>query len=348
MTVCPSSPIPSVAVALALALAAPAAAQQPPIAEPELVSRLEGLVDSLSRADEFSGVVLLARGAEPVFQRAYGMADRESRRPNNIETRFNLGSINKVFTATLIRQLAAEGRLSLDDTLGRLLPDYPDRDVAARVTVRQLLEHRSGVSGNIFGAPPGGTRGDVRRTADFLALIRGAPLQFEPGTRQQYSNAGYVVLGAVIERLTGMSYYDAVRERIFVPAGMTSTDSYAVDSLPPNTALGYTRGFTGAPGGPPSAGPWRRNFETLPGRGSSAGGGYSTARDLLRFITASYERRVRSAPRGIGAAGGAPGINGIVEEELPGGYHLVVLANLDPPAAERVARAVRGWLRAED
>jgi len=353
MTIRPSFLVRAVGIGFAAATmwTAPLAAQQPatPLAQAQLVTRMQGLLDSLSAADEFSGVVLLARGAEPVFQRAYGMADREARRANDLETRFNLGSINKVFTATVIRQLAAEGRLSLDDTLGRLLPDYPNRDAAARVTVRQLLEHRSGVGGNIFGAPPGGTRREVRSTRDYLVLVVSAPLQFDPGTRQQYSNAGYVVLGAVIERLSGQSYYQAVRERILRPAGMTATDAYAVDSLPANTAIGYTRGGpqAGPPGSAPT-GPWGRNTDLLPGRGSSAGGGYSTAGDLLRFVVASYAGTIRGAPRGIGAAGGAPGINGVVEEELPGGYHLIVLANLDPPAAERVARTVRGWLGAGD
>jgi D-alanyl-D-alanine carboxypeptidase len=337
------------ATALA-AIGAAAAAQEPsPIRQTELGSHLKAYVDSLAGADAFSGVVLLARGAEPVYQHAWGLADREAGRANTVATRFNLGSINKVFTATVIRQLAAEGRLGLDDTLGRLLPDYPNRDVAARVTIRELLEHRSGVGGNIFAAPAGGTRHDVRSIRDYLGLIASAPLEFEPGTRQQYSNAGYVMLGAVIERLTGRSYYDAVRERVFVPAGMTATGSFAVDSLPANTAIGYTRVQPGMNGpGAPATGPWRRNTDLLPGRGSSAGGGYSTAADLLRFVVASHDGRVAAAPRGIGVAGGAPGLNAALEEDLPGGYHLVVLANLDPPAAERVARAVRGWVGAGD
>lgn len=344
------------AVRLALAAAvigAPivALAQQPPstLSQAQLIARLQAYMDSLAGADAFSGVVLLAHGVDPVFQHAWGMADRGAGRANDLDTRFNLGSINKVFTATVIRQLAAEGRLSLDDTVGHLLPDYPNHDVAARVTIRQLLEHRSGVGGNIFAAPAGGTRHDVRNIRDYLGLIASTPLEFVPGTRQQYSNAGYVVLGAVIERLSGRSFYDAVRARIFQPAGMTSTDSYAVDSLPPNTAAGYTRFQPGmnTPGAP-AAGPWRPNPDLLPGRGSSAGGGYSTAADLLRFVVASHDGRVQAAPRGIGVAGGAPGLNAAVEEDLPGGYHLVVLANLDPPAAERVARAVRGWLRADN
>jgi CubicO group peptidase (beta-lactamase class C family) len=315
-------------------------AAQTPIAEPVLVSRLTTTLDSLARLDEFSGVVLLARGGKPVFSKAVGLADREAGRPNTVETSFNLGSINKVFTATAIRQLAAQGKLNLDSTMGAYWPDYPNRDVARKVTIRQLLEHKGGLGGNIFGTPTGGTRRDIRQLKDFLPLFVFEPLQFEPGTHQAYSNAGYVVLGLLIERLSGESYYDYVRNHVYQPAGLSHTAHYRYDSLPAGTAIGYIR--EDGPG-------IHRNAESLPGIGSSAGGGYSTATDLVRFIQALRERRVpQGPPPGIGAAGGAPGINAVVEGDLPGGYDLVVMANLDPPAAERVARMVREWLGARD
>jgi CubicO group peptidase (beta-lactamase class C family) len=261
-----------------------------------------------------------------------------------VDTRFNLGSINKAFTAMAIRQLARAGKLALTDTLIRHLPDYPNRESAERVTIAQLLDHSSGIGGDIFAAPAGGSRDDLRRTADFLALVAHQSLEFEPGSRRQYSNAGYVVLGAVIERVSGMSYYDYVRANVFEPAGMTASDWYAKDSLPPNTAVGYTRG---GPGGP-AQGPLRRNTDLLPGRGSSAGGGYSTAGDLLRFARAVREGRISGAPPGgMGIAGGAPGINAVLETDIAG-YDLVVLTNLDPPAAQDVARQVRTWLGVRD
>lgn len=319
-------------------------AQQPsPIPEPELVRRMGAALDSLAAAGEFSGVVVLARGGQPVFQHAYGMADRAARRENTVETAFNLGSINKVFTQVAIRQLADAGKLSLDSTLATYWPDYPNAEVARRVTIRQLLQHRSGIGGNIFAAPAGRSRHDVRHNRDYLQLFVNEPLQFEPGSRQQYSNAGYVVLGMLVERLSGEDYYDYVRRHVYAPAGMTRTAAWAVDSLPPNTALGYTRGER------QESGPARANTELLPGRGSSAGGGYSTAADLVRFLQALREGKVPGGPPpGIGAAGGAPGINALMEGDLPGGYDLVVMANLDPPAAERVGRMVRGWLGATD
>ena len=316
-----------------------------PISEAELVRRLSSSVDILSRSGEFSGVVVLAKGDKPVFQRAYGMADREARRANNVETAFNLGSINKIFTQIAVMQLAAAGKLALDSTLDKYWPDYPNQEVARKVTIRQLLRHTSGIGGNIFDAPAGGKRNDIRTLRDYLPLFVNAPMQFEPGTRNAYSNAGYVVLGLLIERLSGEDYYTYVRRHIYEPAGMTRTGAFAVDSLPPNTAVGYTRGDENAP---PNA-PIRRNTEDLPGRGSSAGGGYSTAQDLMKFLKALREHRIANGPpAGLGIAGGSGGINATVEGDLPGGYDLIVLSNLDPPAAERISRDVRGWLGVHD
>jgi CubicO group peptidase (beta-lactamase class C family) len=299
-------------------------------------------VDSLATAQNFSGIVLIAQDGKAVTEKAYGMADREAGRANNIETAFNLGSINKFFTQIAIRQLAEQGKLNVDSTLGTYWPDYPNA-AARRVTIRQLLEHRSGIGGNIFAAPAGGKRRDIRKLSDYLPLFVNESPQFEPGAQQQYSNAGYIVLGLLVERLSGENYYAYVQKHIYQPAEMTRTAHWAIDSLPANTALGYTRRTED--GG--EATDARRNSELLPGRGSSAGGGYSTAHDLLRFINALRDSRIPGGPGlGFGIAGGAPGLNAVVETALPGGYDVIVLANLDPPAAERMGRALRERIRA--
>ncbi len=296
-------------------------------------------VDSLAKLGQFSGVVLVARNGAPEFERAYGLADREAARPNDLETSFNLGSINKLFTTIAIQQLAAAGKLNLDSSLARAWPDYPNQDVARRVTIRQILDHRSGIQGNIFAAPAGKTRHDVVSLQDYFELFKNEPLQFEPGVQQQYSNAGYVVLGLLIERLSGENYYEYVRRHIYEPAGMTQTGSWRIERWPRNTAIGYTRGGQDAP---PTA-PLTRNTDFLPGKASSAGGGYSTAHDLLAFLNALRAHKVANAPEAgmIGIAGGAPGLNAAMEGDLPGGYDVIVLANLDPPAATRVARLIR-------
>ena len=332
-------------VAILCLLATSASAQGPVPAEAELFHRLDAAIDSLERAGRFSGVVMLGRKGEPVFQRAVGFANRDAMRPNEPGTRFNLGSINKTFTATAIRQLAAEGKIALDSPLVRAWPDYPNAEVARKVTVRQLLGHRSGVGGNIFGEPTGGSRSDIRHNNDFLQLFVSEPLQFEPGTSQRYSNAGYVVLGMLVERLSGEDYYEYVRRHIYEPAGMTETSHTPAGEITAATAIGYTRGALGAR---PDA-PLGSNTAFLPGRGSAAGGGYSTAADLLRFVQALREGKIAEGePPGIGIAGGAPGINATLDGDLPGGYDLVVLANLDPPAAQALAAVIRGWLGAAD
>lgn len=313
----------------------------------DLAARVAHAVDSLAAVGKFSGVVVIARNGTPVIQLARGMADREARIPNDVGTGFNLGSINKVFTRIAIQQLAAAGKLDLDSTLAKAWPDYPNADVARRVTIRQILQMRSGIGGSIFDAPPGGTRHDIRRLRDFLPLFVNNPLEFEPGSQQRYSNAGYVVLGLVVERVSGQSYYDYVREHIYEPAGMTRTAHFAADSLPPHTAIGYTPADSN--GDRALGGAEHRNTALLPGRGSSAGGGYSTADDLLKFLEALRAGRIaQGGPAGLGVAGGAPGINCTLDGALPGGYDVVVMTNLDPPAAENVARLIRGWLGAND
>lgn len=338
----------SITVAL-LAASQPTSAQgtppTPAITQPELVARLGALLDSLTKAGQFSGVVSLSLSGAPVFERGYGEADRARHIANDTATAFNIGSINKIFTSIAIRQLALDGRLALDSTLAHAWPDYPNADVAKRITIRQLLQHTSGVTGDIFAVRGPGGRGDVRHNRDLFAGVVNNPLAFEPGSRNQYSNAGFVVLGALIEHVSGQDYYAYIQKHILSPAGMTRTGHFAKDSLPPHTALGYTRGDENAA---PTA-PLRSNIDLLPGRGSAAGGGYSTVGDMKRFLAALRARSIFAGPpAGLGIAGGAPGLNAVVEGALPGGYDLVVMANLDPPAAERVARRVREWMGTRD
>jgi CubicO group peptidase (beta-lactamase class C family) len=294
---------------------------------------LQSVADRAAADGKFSGVVMLAKDGKPVLERAYGFADAAKTTKNRVDTKFNLGSINKIFTKIAIGQLAEAGKLSLNDTVRKYLPDYPS-PVADKITIEQLVEFRSGL-GDFFGpeflaAPPS----KIRKLSDYLPLFVNKPLLFEPGTEQRYSNAGYIVLGLIIERVTGQSYYDYVREHIFKPAGMHDTDSYAIDENVPNRAMGITK----------------RGDLQMPGRGSSAGGGYSTAQDLLRFSNALLANKLLPLKRtewilqgrSLGIAGGAPGINAALLIEPP--YTLVVLANFDPPAAEEIARAARPLL----
>ncbi len=340
---------------------ADAAAAGPKLSAQAAMAEVRARLDELAAADAFSGVVLVARDGEVQLERAAGMADLERAVANGAATRFNIGSISKAFTQVLISQLEAEGKLALDDKVIRHLPDYPDRAIAEKVTLQQLLAHRSGL-GDIFNEryTPKAAAG-LRTLADYLPLFTGKPLEFEPGTAQRYSNAGYVVLGLVVERLTGQSFAEAARRRIFVPAGMGASGWLARDALPASAAIGYTREGWQAerersvparpatrPLAPPAPLPSRHaNSLELPAIGSSAGGSYSTARDLLAFAMALAAGRLGGPERyaqqgGLGIAGGTAGANAVLETDWArGGWTVIVLENLDPPAAEGLARELR-------
>jgi D-alanyl-D-alanine carboxypeptidase len=307
-----------------------ASSPPPRTSDAELVSALKARVEELATADAFSGAVLLAKGDQVLLREAYGLASRETRTPNRPETRFNLGSINKAFTRLAVEQLAAAGKLSLGDTLDRYVPEYPV-EKGRRITLQHLIEHKGG-TGDVFGPKyDARDRTKLKELRDWLPLIADEPLHFDPGTREEYSNAGYVLLGLVIEKVSGRPYYDYVRENVFAPAGMKDTDSYVVASGVKDLATGYTR----------RAGPLQDNRSSLPWRGSSAGGGYSTVDDLLRFAQALRAGRLGGGGRAqaLGVAGGAAGINAALA--IVGDYTLVVLANLDPPAVRPVVSHVR-------
>lgn len=316
-----------------------------PTTQAELTVAVEQSVNELAKSDTFSGVVLIAKDDKPIFTKAYGYADAEKKIANNRETRFNLGSINKLFTRIAIGQLVSQGKLSFNDKLIKVLPDYPNRQVAEKITIGQLITMKSGL-GDFFNEKfEAADKSKLRTNADYLPLFVNDPLEFEPGTNQRYSNSGYVVLGLVIEKLSGKNYYEYVRENIFKPAGMTSTDSYAMNELPVNTAVGYMSS---------ESGDRMPNVPMQPARGSSAGGGYSTVDDMLRFATALKSKKLvipnddGSFPavfEGTGFAGGSPGVNSYFITSGKSGYTLVVLSNFDPPSAEKPGDLIRNWIK---
>ena len=334
----------------------------PPMTEAEALAGLDRAITQAVAADEFSGAVLIARRGKTIFLKAWGMASKEFDVPNLPDTKFNLGSINKIFTRIAVGQLVEKGKLSLDDTIGKHLPDYPNREAADKVTVRQLLEMQSGI-GDFFGPRFDATPKDrFRQNVDFLPMFAGEPLAFPPGTQRQYSNGSYVVLGEIVARVSGQDYHDYVRDHIFMPAGMKDTDSYEADVPVSNLAEGYTRNWDDAER---TGGARRKNIYTRPARGSAAGGGYSTAPDLLRFTEALVGDKLLSpqytdwvltgaepqqdrgrragapAGGGLGIAGGAPGINAALEFDVATGDTIIVMSNYDPPAAMEIAKKAR-------
>jgi CubicO group peptidase (beta-lactamase class C family) len=320
------------------------------------VTALRARLVAATQAGEFAGAVLVARDGSTLFEGAYGLADRERGIPNTPVTQFRVGSMNKMLTAVATLQLVQAGTLRLDVPLGTYLPDYPNAELASKVTLHHLLTHTGG-TGDIFGPQFTAHRSELRNTEDYLELYGTRGLQFAPGSQWAYSNYGFMLLGAVIERVSGMSYDDYIAARVLAPAGMTATGAAPEDSLVPGRSVGYMW----------QDGALVSNAPTLPYRGTPAGGGYSTVKDFARFAAALREHklldpahtalllsgkvtvgpgvqyaygffdRVVGGGRIIGHGGGARGMNGDLAFEPDSGYVVVVLSNLDPPAAGKVA-----------
>ena len=230
--------------------------------------------------------MLIAKDGKPIFSEAYGLADREHKTPNTLKTRFRIGSMNKMFTAVATLQLVQAGKLELNDPLGKYLTDYPNKNVATKVTIHHLLTHTGG-TGDIFGPDFDTHRLELRTLQDYVKLYGKRDLKFEPGSQWDYSNYGFVLLGVIIEKVSGQSYYDYVREHIYVPAGMTSTGSEPEDQAVSDRSVGYTK--------MDSSGQWKPNTDSLPYRGTSAGGGYSTVEDLAHFAAALEANKLLNA-----------------------------------------------------
>jgi D-alanyl-D-alanine carboxypeptidase len=314
----------------------------PHLSESELVSATQEKLLQDTASDHFAGAALIAHNGKPVFAQAYGLADRERKLPNTVKTRFHIGSMNKMFTAVAIVQLIQQGKLDFDDPVGKYLKDYPNQDIATKVTIRHLLTHKGG-TGDIFGPEFDAHRLELRTLEDYVKLYGNRSPAFEPGSKFEYSNYGFILLGVIVEKASGQSYYDYVREHVYLPAGMTSTGSEPEGQSVANLSTGYTA--NGATNG------LRPNTGMLPYRGTSAGGGYSTVEDLLGFANAVQQNKLLDAhftelllgtdfPSGsingihcFGHSGGSIGMNGDLEICPAPGYVVIVLANMDPPVA---------------
>jgi CubicO group peptidase (beta-lactamase class C family) len=327
---------------------------------------LRDFIEKQVRSDQFSGAVYVVKDGDPIVELATGFADKEKEIPNSLDTIFNIGSIDKMFTGVAVVQLAESGKLSFGDNIGKHLPDYPKK-IGQKTTIHQTLTHTDGFP-SYFNKKYIQRVKQLKTVGDYLELFKDEPLLFEPGSKYQYSNSGYVVLGAVIEAVSGTSYYDYVNEKVFKPSGMSFTQSN-----PPKegvVANGYTfrkpfslerrEGFRG------------NNKSELPAVGSPAGGGYSTCSDLYRFSTALTGNKLLSpemtkeiltpkvevgkkegttlhygygfqildvgdAHYRYGHAGEFAGVNARLDIYPWLGYTVAVLANYDEPAAFRVA-----------
>ncbi|WP_372017945.1 serine hydrolase domain-containing protein [Pseudoxanthomonas sp. 10H] len=346
---------------LLLALSSTAVAHAaPPAPYPAELARLDGYARGLADAGLFSGVVLIARDGELLSERAYGLRDENGDAPLAAGDRFNLASAGKMFTSVAILQQVAAGRLGLDTPVGEVLADYPNAVFARDVTVRHLLTHTGGAGDidELFGAGNADRRARLRTLADMVALHGERPPAFPPGTRQAYGNYGYIVLGRMVEVLSGEDFEHYLRAHVFEPAGMASTGFVDCTDPAPDIAAGYVD----------VDGKRVRNCATLPARGMAAGGQVSTARDMLRFVQALQSGQL--LPKALleqatatqrefmglgffatdygpdhpardfrwGHGGSADGICTDVRTYPRTGETLVVLSNRDAPACYGVAR----------
>ncbi|HTV08526.1 MAG TPA: serine hydrolase domain-containing protein [Candidatus Aquilonibacter sp.] len=337
----------------------PAEFALPHLVDQQLAAALRERLADETASDRFSGAVLVADQGKPILARAYGLADREHNVPNTLESRFALASMNKMFTAVALMQQVQAGKVALDDPLEKYLPDYPNKELAAKVTIAELLTNTGG-TGDIWGPEFEQHRRQLHTTQDYIHLFGNRAPRFQPGTRWEYSNYGFILLGAVIEKVSGQSYSEYVHQHIFRRAGMNATSLGMDDTPTPNLSTGYTKMGSAR---------WTAVTDTSTNGGSPAGGGYSTVGDLLRFanalrldklLDAQYMKlmttgRVRN-PFGFdaygfgvqtingnqcfGHNGSSRGVNGDFEMCLNSRYAVIVLANMDPPAAEQISEFI--------
>jgi CubicO group peptidase (beta-lactamase class C family) len=335
------------------------------LSDRELRVRIGKMLSALVAHDSFSGCVLVARHGKPVYSGCYGMASRVWHAKNDLQTRFNLASITKMFTGVAVCQLVEAGKLSLDETVGQVLPDYPNATVKSEVTIRHLLSHTSGLIGaralveKSKGGPP------LTRIADMVQGFSVEPLSFPPGQQFDYSNAGFTLLGRIIEKASGHSYYDYVLNHVFRPAGMASTGFLELDKEPERLATGYEDSAYGER---------RSNIFDLSPRGGPAGGAFSTAPDMAKFAealtkgklvsrkmlnlmwTGVTEEPSRASEYGLAAqiidvygnrmiwhGGGWKGVTDEFDVFPELGYSVVVLSNIDDDPGT-IAAQIQEWI----
>ncbi len=346
---------------------------------PNEVERLRGLAHELSAWGEtrdLSGAMLLSRGGERIFELYVGSADRAAQIPVTNATRFGLASVTKMFTACAVVGLVLDGRAAFETRVVDVLPtERRPGALLPQVTLHHLLCHTSGIAdyceededSPAFLADYAALWRDrpsyaFTQPADFLPLFGELPPYRPPGERFQYSNAGYIVLGLVIEELTGQPYTDVVQQRVFTPAGMSSSGFFRLDEPVPDVAVGYRRES--------SAAPWRSNVYSIPVIGGADGGAMCTVGDLDRFLRAYADGTLlgplgdvvltRHADAGdgfgegygvhlypdgrYGHGGGDPGVEALVHRWPDDDVHLVVALNTEAGLAGDVRDAmIAAW-----
>jgi CubicO group peptidase (beta-lactamase class C family) len=271
---------------------APIAAQSSPSATPALSAVAE--IDAFAKRTGFSGTVVVQHRGRRLVQRHYGLADRSFGVPVDSTTRFWVASITKLFTATLVMQQVEAGRIDLQARIRTYLPDYRG-PAADTVQVRQLLNHTSGLEQfeHIASYDDAVRKGMPEyqlphTSAELLSQYASGPVNTAPGSAFNYNNADYIVLGAILERVSGLSYERLLTERILTPLRLTSTGLLRAQAITPRLATTYMRADTSAP--------LLRDLPVFPENWWAAGALYSNAADLTTFADALYGGRLLTRP----------------------------------------------------
>ena len=329
-----------------------------------LIEHVHAVLDAHAAADRFSGAVLVAREHLPLITSARGYALHPNLLLNRPDTKFDIASVTKMFTAVAIMQLVCSGTLDLHAPISTYNLDVPHADA---ITLHHLLLHTAGF-GDYWNDAYRAARSDLRTVPAYLALFDTVPFERSPTPVHHYSNAGYVVLGAVIEHVTGHSYYDHIHQSVYHPAAMADSDHYELDVPIANRAVGYTT----TPWSGPNDGLRRSNHFTYAVKGSPASNGFSTVQDLFSFFQALQSQRLLDAAhtdlcltphvscgqpgisygygfhiidhpkqgRVIGHGGRAFGGDAFALIYRDLGYTVIVLSNYDRPAARHISDAI--------
>lgn len=345
-----------------------------PLSRSDLRAALAKRVEDAVARDEFSGAVrVVAPDGKVVYEAAHGFANRDDGARITPQTRFHLGSADKSFTALMIGGLIGEGKLSLDTRLIEVLPDYPNAEAAGKITIRHLLSHAAGLA-DLWSRPKWDGRKPYASMAEILPTFAAEPLRYAPGTSSGYSNEGFIVLGAVIERLRGTSWYDQLAGRIYGPADMAHSGHFTLSEVVPGRAVGYRyppEDVLGLSARQP-------NWIFMGYRGNSCGGGYSTVGDMTNYLRALRAGEILPLPivetltaRNVGGlanygygfnhkkigertvrghAGGGPasGIDGDSAIVWETGWAYSILGNYDAPFASVISRDIATMLAAQE
>lgn len=330
----------------------------------EITKKLEKCVLQLEKDDEFSGVVLLSKNGYPIFKRAVGKAHIAYEIPNQTDTKFNLASVGKIFTGLAITQLQEQGKLKIDDTIDKYLPEgWLPFEISTKIQIRHLLTHTSGLGDYFTDIYKQCEIQVFRDLKDYKPLVFKSQFAFEPGSRFQYSNTGYLLLGVIIESVSEEEYFQYLTNHIITPAGMTNSGGFDKDRPVKNRATGYTKIWQNEDF------IWTDHQGTRILKGCPSGGVYSTAEDLLLFDLALQNNKLlspentkllftgfpelnasfhsscfflsnNSSGQTASHQGDGSGVNCQFKKYVSQGYTAIVLSNYSPPSANIVADVI--------